>query len=182
MQINKRSTAEEYREAFLNVISEYVLVSIGILTPELFRLNRSHVESDEYENARDNLRDDGIDLDRLMDHWGLTRQGTFFWNRWSVRGMRPSYATDEMVREFMTDIIRQSGDEILAAVGYGSWFARVKGIVVNAGMNPESRQRAQEELREILIATVDNDRVHQTLVRLMQGPWFEKLQAFMQPR
>jgi len=43
MRIGKRSTPQEFENAFLNCIGEYVLVGLGVIEPDLFKLYRADI-------------------------------------------------------------------------------------------------------------------------------------------
>lgn len=179
MQITKKEKPENLREAFLNIVGEYILVSLGILTSSLFELRQGEVETDELELARDRLKDEGVDLNRVMNHWGLKQNGVFFWNRWAVVGFRQDQFTDEMVRGFITEIVRQEAERILATAHFDRLFAEAKSVAIKAGGKVEERQAAYDQMREILVAALKQSSVQSLLRELMSGPWFERLVEFM---
>ncbi|TSC80560.1 MAG: hypothetical protein G01um101425_214 [Candidatus Peregrinibacteria bacterium Gr01-1014_25] len=179
MKMSRRDSAEMHAVQLLNTIGEYVLVSMGIVAPELFILKRGTVNEIAVADLREAAMDQQRDIDALLQKHRFQTQGVFFGNRWHVQGKRLSGRTDESVRSFITDTIRDQREEVLAAVDFPQFLDEARGIVGAVGSRIEDRKDADHELRLLLTRTLESDAVKTVLLKHIRGAWYGKLHKFM---
>lgn len=179
MQIGKNSKQAEYEIPFGNTVADYALVSMGVVSPQLFALKSQSFDEIAYNDMKLLLKEDGHDLDALMRHYRLKIEGTFYWNRWAVQGRRQTRITDEWVREFSTKTVRDELPDVLEAADFTDMFQKAREIVEECGTSVEGRKQADEQLRELLLTTFTDDGFKEFLVGKIKGPWYAKMMEML---
>ncbi len=141
-----RQTPEKFATPFLNVLGQYILVSMGVIDPTVFQLRKGDVDMRDLSN---DLRRHGVDLDKLLQRYNLQKSGTVFANRWALKGVRLTRETDEAVRDFIVGEVRKHAQSLLDAMGYREFFLNLRTEL----MDTESDDRgnvAREHLVKFL--------------------------------
>ncbi len=178
-QMGKNSKQSEYEIPFGNTVADYALVSMGVVSPQLFALKSQSFDEIAYNDMKLLLKEDGHDLDALMKHYRLQIEGTFYWNRWAVQGRRQTRITDEWVREFSTKTVRAELPDILDAADFDDVFREAKQIVEANGKSVEGCKQTDEQLRELLLTTFTDDGFKEFLVGKIKGPWYAKMMEML---
>lgn len=172
-RVTARSKPSDFAEAFLNTIAEYVLMSMGVISPSIFALQKSEVATGFYDEVYADFKGEPVDMKQLFDRYGLRTEGTFFWNRYRVVGHRPCRVTDQLIRTFITETVRKDASAVRKAANYESEF--FPGIV---DIVTENRAAHREEpLREHLLLLCENDAFQESLALLLRG-WYKHLDIF----
>ena len=175
--ITEKSKSDNNKVAFLNTVGEYVLVAMGIISPELFDLRKGYLEEEEYKDLKQKLLKDDVDIDKIFSYYKLSGPGTIFVNRWKTIGIKPCKITDEKIREFITETAGKDGDEILKAIGFDDFFEEIKRINIDA-KTVEERKDMQIELRKVLQNKFEEEKTKEVLLRLIKEKWYSKLDMF----
>lgn len=178
MKISSKDTEESYKNAFMNTASEFVLTSMGVIDPGVFRLNKAELDEEAMDNIRKEMASDGLDLDKILKHYALSSEGTIFWNRWSTLEQRPGKITDNRIREFVTQTVRADEGELLQILNYPEFFETVKELVTNAGRRVEERKDLEVELGRLLGDLFENKEVRERLRTLIKERWYPKITTF----
>ena len=177
--ISDRDSAQMHENGFLNVVGEYVLLSMGIVRPEIFALQRGKISEQAYLSAKETLAEQGLDIDQLCKHYKLSPCGSIFWNRYSVVGQRPSRLTDELVNRFLTETVREKRGEVLTAANYGNVVEQVKQLKgEHRSQRKDLRADLDLALRELFVDTLTGEAFSTVLLDNIRGPWYEKLAIF----
>lgn len=184
-KMRQTETAASFRNAMLNAISEVSLISLGIISPELFQLHsvksaRGMME----ETAEQDLQKKGFskqDIDRAKAE--LKAQGVFF-QRWKTRNVPSSGNTEHIISTFRTKILREDADALLDAIQYEhGYFDRLKYASMQCridGQMPTAKQREEggeafDTLSELLHDALMGDALHETIQRLSKEKWMDVL-------
>lgn len=167
-----------YEDAFLNTVGEYSLASIGIIDPEVFRLQRAEIDPFLYRDVKATLDEMGLSYDELAKHYNLKGSGTIFWNRWAIKGQKPSSITDDKIREFLTQTVRKDKEKILKGANYVDFFEEIKGVLKRTSGKSEYANR-ENELRELLVNKFEDKNFRNILLDLIKNNWYSKLDIFM---
>ncbi len=178
MDVRQQSSQDEFEIPFLNAIGEFVLVSMGIVDPRLFSVHNGEISDTKMDAAREMCSQVGVDLDQLMNHWKLTKEGTFFFSRYAMKGQRSCRVTDEFVRSFITQTVRSDQSAIIKASQFSDMFSRAKNIVASMGSKQVERSAAKTALCELFSDACSGYELKQHLLKQIQGPWFEHLSVF----
>lgn len=157
---------ENFKNPFLNTIAEYLLVSMGVVSPDIFKLHTHEIEQNEYKDLKDDLAKAGLDLTAILKYYDLKESGTIFWNRWAVKGVKPSRAADDQVRAFITDACRNPKHGILEGLQYDIFYERLKSEVGMAEPDDKkttARNTLVEHLEQPHIQTFVNNLCKTTL-------------------
>lgn len=168
--------ARTLETAFMNTVAEYVMVSMGVVDPELFQLRKSELDQDLYLQAKAALREIGLDYDALCKKYALKPYGTIVWNQWKARGVKPTSKTDEQIRKFMVETVRQEKTAILEAINFSTLLSRIHEINREAKADPERDLNA--ELREVLVQAFGEDSFQKAILSLIREKWYQKLTNF----
>ncbi len=136
---SRQRTPEQMQNAFLNTISEFSLVSMGIISREIFVTEGADLDPKIYNFMKKQAEEVGVNLDLLMDRYGLKKTGRIIWNRWATLKTAPSIEMDNTIREFTTVTLRRSSREILNAANYEDFFGELK-----EGLKKEVGQKASK--------------------------------------
>ncbi|MCB0336239.1 MAG: hypothetical protein KDD62_08030, partial [Bdellovibrionales bacterium] len=129
--IGQSSPGYTYADAMMNTISEYTMVSLGIIDPNLFVRLRGEARTLDVLFASQNVDDQtngAVNLEAEQRKLSLKASGTIFWSRWSVNGKKPSLQTDNAIRRVMTEVIRGDKEQTLEAFEFPKFFNELKEI------------------------------------------------------
>jgi hypothetical protein len=172
--------AYEFKDAMVNTIGEFSLVSLGILAPSLFRRARGHVDELEVLFA-DQLVDDATDgvkaVAASLRKYKLAERGPIYWCRWALPdGVKLTPVTDDLVRDFIRVTVAADTDEVLTAFKFDDFFGKIKELRsqttgdkgARAAHYAEALGRAlgEQEFRDFLIAKCSSQ-------------WFPRLQSLL---
>jgi hypothetical protein len=161
---------------FLNSLAEYVAICMGVVEPELFQLNGVDLEKKYTDQVRDDFRKMGVELDVVLRQYQMRDHGTLFYNRWKVIGHgKRSYATDQQVRDFITQKVRADGEEILGAADFEEFFSQLQ---VTARASSYEQIDMPTELRELFVEKLQEEKLQKTLLDLSKTKWYPALDAF----
>ncbi|MEK7641742.1 MAG: hypothetical protein AAB365_01990 [Patescibacteria group bacterium] len=168
-----QSSAADFEEAFMNTIGDYTLISMGIISPDVFEVQSGELPSDLFETTDVELANTGFTMKSLAAYYGLRTEGTFFWNRYQTMNVRPCRVTDELIRRFITETVRVDRAVILAASRYAEEF--FPGVV---DICSENRPHHREEpLRRHLAELCKEPGFQGTLIELLKK-WHKHLSVF----
>ncbi len=175
--IKQKESSQKFENAFLNSVGEYVLVSMGVIAPEIFALNKTELDPKAYEAAKVEFDKLGLNLDALKKQYNLRSEGTLFWNRWKTLEKKPDKITDENIRKFITETVRADSEKILEVIKYENLFEKIKDVVLE--MKGKDKQDEREnELRELLTESFSSSDFKDILLELIREKWYEKLDIF----
>jgi hypothetical protein len=169
--------SEEYKESFLNSIGEFVLISFGVISPSVFTLRQGNIDSEMEKQMRGIIEESGLDFDKIMKDYNLTKRGGFFYQRWATLNEKPSAVSDDNVREFLTKTVRKDSDKLLEDSGYEDIIEKIKDIKRNTKDKDEREERYEQIFDELFSGT---DFVN-TLLECTKG-WFDELSIFYSKR
>lgn len=178
-QVSPRAKEGEHGIAFCNVISEYLLMSMGILTEDLFSLKKGDLDAEEFEELKDTLKNDfGVDADELAAKFNINA-GPYFFNRYSVAGVKHTKITDGYIRSFITAGCRQYMPQLLVAGHFSDLLAATQNV------NTENKDYAERKaaLRELAVGHFENPKICDGLQQVVRNdlyPMFVKLRQKVQ--
>ncbi len=127
-KVGKKAAASEYEDMILNTVAEYTLISMGIITPDIFTQRRGDIDTDAYTEASADLEKIGVKLEDVLSHYHLKSSGSLFWCRYSTTKTVPSRISDEFIRHFITETVRKDRVEVFEALNYSSFFNEIKKL------------------------------------------------------
>lgn len=159
------------QDAFLNTVGEYTLLTLGIISQDMFTLQRGRVDPEFIAE----FKQDGFDMASYLRRLNLKSSGVFFWNRWHTMHRKPTRITDNLIRAFITRTVRKDSATILKAVEFEDLFAKLKAIAREPYVDAEV---SQEACSEILIETITDDKFVDLLVSRLKRSWLKELEVF----
>lgn len=172
-RVGAKAQAGQYEEAMLNTIAEYTLISMGVISPDIFTLQRGEVDTEALDAAETKLSEVGIDLNSVLAHYDLKRSGNIFWYRYATTKMTPGRASEHLVRGFITDTVRKDRDVILAALGYEEVFEQIR--LAKAESNLEDFPEVITEGLTELLGGEKFQKAHLALLR----KWYPRLEQML---
>ncbi len=181
MHIGKTETNQKLAIPFLNSVGEFLLVSMGVIQPELMVLKKGNVDDEQYNECKRMMEESGIDLDALMRHYNLKTKGSFWFHRWAVKGQRSSAVTDEQVLSFITTEIRACGPELLQTLNFDELVDEVRNLQAEYAASSAKEDRAdfEQKLRELLVKHLTSKEAEGRLVQLIKNRLFPAFIRFM---
>lgn len=107
-------TFEKLNVGAANIIGEYMLVGMGVIDPEIFKLMKGEnklAPEDEIVMEPGERKKVG----ELISKYGL-HEGKFVYNRYATLMVRPGMRTDKIIRDFLTNDVRGVRAELCTAV------------------------------------------------------------------
>lgn len=170
INIKRNSKPKDHALAVVNTVFEYMLVAIGIVSPELFTLNFAKNEVDE-----EVLGDTQQEFKAICKHWNLNTEGTFFWSRWALIGQKPSAVTDTKIRDMMRLFQREDADAVLQAVEFDELYKETVETLDKFDDEEINREEAKSELRGSIAASLGSEVVTTLIIKLLQEKWYRRL-------
>lgn len=168
------------KKAASNIAAEFVLVSLGIINPEIFYLQKGEISSEETAVFKGFCHELNIDPNTLAKHYQIQTSGTFFWNRYFVQGMKPSKITEQKIRNFITNTFRQNPDEILAAMQFETGFEAIQQQLRELGKKPKKAE-LESILNEALLRMLEQEAFQDLVVqKATSQEWKNALALFYQ--
>lgn len=170
INIAGNSKPKEHAAAIINTVFEYMLVAIGIISPNLFILNWSKSEVDE-----EVLDPINVELQSVAKQWNLNLNETFFWNRWAVINQKPSAITDNKIRDMVKLFQKEDGPKILEAIEFDQLFEDVLEILDQFRSGDSTRDDTKDTLRRRIADVLTGNAVEDLLIQLLQTKWYSRL-------
>jgi hypothetical protein len=165
-----RAVARDYEEMILNTVAEFTLLSMGIISPKIFELRRVPQESTQFELADEKLREIGVDLFQVLKQYNIEGRASFIWfNRYATAKVRSTGTTEQIVRTFITKVVREDRKSILSALKYEEFFKDVRDIRQSHRGFDDFAEAACEKLAEVL----SGEEFQKALGRLLHT-WYPK--------
>ena len=179
--INRGDKPERLRYGTLNTVGEFTLASMGVIAPDLFTTQAGEVDQQAYDAAKSMFERNNMDIDRELSRHHLTAPGTFYFNRYQTLDRRPNRVTEKLVRQFITETVRESGDEVLDALEFETGlFPRIKqSLFDDHDKTVHGRQNAITEIHEHLGTALGGMRFRDFIREKISRDWYDKLQIFM---
>jgi hypothetical protein len=101
-----------FKESMINIIGEFMLISLGIISPEMFKLNKFSINQDEIDNltlSTESTQDEVLNLFRYYNLRGINGQPIFY-NRRYTQNQLPSRESDELVKDFLQKLRGHQGE------------------------------------------------------------------------
>ena len=173
METRKHETfwSPRVRDAFLNSVGEFVLVCMGVISPDMFKLQTGRLDTEILEA----MRDKDFDVQAYLKRLSLTPSGTFFWNRWHTLNRPPSRITDDLIRDFITRTVRADAKAIFKVVSFETLFESLKQIARNSELDLEEKETA---CAEIMVDSFTNPEFIAVLQERLKTSWLSHLDIF----
>jgi len=174
-QIRGFDSTDSLANHMLNTISEYVLVGMGIVSPKLFSLRVFQQDPQYLRDIDEKLEKSGLTARQLLQHYNLQATGTVFFHRWHVIGHRLTRITDNLIHVFITKTVRQSSDELFAALNFESLVEEVKDL---------KRQKLKPDdldvgIRELLVKALTKKSFLKLVKAKIKTDWYRHLVIFL---
>lgn len=170
INIGTEAKPKEHVMAVINTIFEYMLVAIGIISPNLFILNWSKSDVDE-----EVLDPANAELHMLANKWNLNLNETFFWNRWAVVNQKPSAITDNKIRDMVKLFQEEDGKKVLETIDYEQLFKNIIATLQDFKSGEIHRNDAKDQLRATIADVLTENALADLLIQLLQTKWYDRL-------
>jgi len=132
---------ERHEEFLLNTIGEFVLISLGIISPNVFILKQGNIDEEMEDSLRQFTEEASLDFDKIMSKYSLTKRGGFFYQRWATLNEKPSFINDERVNAFITKTVRKNREELLRSANFEELIEKIKQIKRDTDDKVERKER-----------------------------------------
>jgi hypothetical protein len=170
LPISKKSDPKEHYPAFINVIFEFMMTSIGVISPKLFNLQHA---KDEVDIAV--LANSDEELRQIYSHYNLSRKEVFFWNRWAVVGVRPSRITDNMIRGLLRVFQVEEGPRLIEISGFDEVFNDIMDIKEELSNDYITKEEAQENMHSLVVHVLTGQELTKEIAGLLKERWYQLL-------
>ena len=171
--VGQKKRPGDVKEAFMNVAGEVTLITMGIIEQDMFTLRKAQIDPDVYDDVRKKFSEIGLDIDKVFGSYKQRNEGTFFWNRWRTVNQNPSRVTDEKIREFLTQTVREDEKAIFDSIQYENMIEKIKEI--NSSPDKDS---SEDIFGELFLETFSSDSFKKKLTELLKTKWYKKLEIF----
>lgn len=166
---------QDYEEMILNTIAEFTLLSMGIISPNIFELKRVPRDTEQYQGVVESLKKIGVDLDSLMKRYRLSTTVDIIWfSRYSTAKVRSCATSETVVRTFITDTVRADRVALLEAVEYEHLFGRIK----ESKQDNTDDETFAEDIVAMLNESLSAQKFQDTLIALLRK-WYPKFECLL---
>ena len=144
-----------------------------------FLINGDNKETLSLLHGMGILEKDGIKLDELLARYELQGQGTLFWNRYFVKGKKPTAGTDNLVRDFITQTLRESGDEIIKCINFQDKFEDIALSMEEAREEKLGKEDKKNLLRQKCVEIFLDGNFSAFLTKKIKDEWNDKLKNLL---
>jgi len=173
--LRKSMSAEQSETAALNSIGEYVLASMGVISPEIFTIKRGETDEVGLSMAREQLWKVGINLNTFLEQHKLHHQGNFMWSRYALNHFPQNRENDQLVRKFIVERVRQHRKELLDAINFPD--LRQRAIAVRE-QHADIADRKLAAMKIFAEATHENS-FREAVRELLQGKMYDDMVIFL---
>lgn len=156
----------------LNTIGELTLISLGIISPDIFTPRKGNVDSELLEELNHQIACADMTLIQAFKYYALRTEGTFFWSRYYTLNQPPCRVTEELIRSFITKTVRKDRGAVLRTVRFDEFF----GNIVEAALEKDTEEK-EIRLREVLISLIEDEKFQEQFVELLKS-WHKYLYIF----
>jgi len=127
----------------INVIWEFMLISLGIINPEMFRLQKFSLDPQKIDDLIKDTDTTIQELEILFKYYDLRwiNWEPIFYNRRFTKNQIPSKESDQLIRDFLLNI-KEHKEEILTIFEYKEFEKKVIEIKRNSDLNDEEKEEA----------------------------------------
>ena len=164
----KKGSAE-FETSFLNTVGEYTLLSLGIIEPDIFALNKKVLRTDECEHAAQVFGSLGFNLPKIMDYYNMSGAGSVFFHRYAVIGRPRCDITDASIRDFLRTTVRRDRERVFEAAHYGELFE---------DLSKSEREHQGIHYRQVLVDLLERESFKDAFIGLVRDRWYRELSVF----
>ena len=164
---------ERHEDFLLNTVGEFVLISLGIISPNVFILKQGNIDEEMEASLRQFTEEANLDFDKIMKRYSLTKRGGFFYQRWATLNEKPSFVNDEKVRAFITKTVRKNREELLKSANFVELIEDIKQIKRDTDDKVERKERFYTLFDDLF---KDEDFIKVLLDHIKE--WYAELRVF----
>ncbi len=158
--------ASQFENAFLNTVGEFSLVSMGVISPAIFATEYMDVDPAVKNYLEQDPEAVRLRLKELAERYNLKTEGRVFWNRWQTLKTPPSPKSDDQVRDFITQILREDGGRIIDSARFADFFKELQDE--SASLKGEDKEYL---LRGKITEKIKDPEFQEALLQLMRDKW-----------
>lgn len=176
----KSKDPQSYKNALSNAVGEFVLMSMGVIDQEIFALQHAQNSSETQAQLRDALRDDGFDFDAIVKRFNFQNGKQIFWHRYKTLNQRSTRKTDNMIRDFITKIVRTDIDEIYNAIHFEDFFENMQEEygtqeIGGSGSTDDKKREKEGFFMKKCEELFADEKMHEIITKLITHKWANKI-------
>ncbi len=176
--LRSRAGEEDVRRALLEVLGEYVLAGMGIITQEQYKRQspRKRAPEEDVHTQWKLLATDGEERE-IIDAWE-GGGGALYLPKWSMKGTIPERVviTRKQMKEFLKQTVERDATKLCDTIDIDTLTERAAAIVKAKGAKAVKRVL----LEELLADTLEDQRVANALETRIRGTWYDALHVFLE--
>jgi len=131
---------ETFKHAMMNTIWEFILISLGIISPEMFKLYRFKIDEEKIADLIKNTNCTKDELVELFKYYDLrwVHGEPIFYNRRFTKNQIPSKNTDNLVRDFLMKM-REHEETIFESFWYEEFVSKIISTKKNKELDWEEK-------------------------------------------
>lgn len=181
--LQQNANPTECERRVLEGVGEFVLISMGIITPNIFAPKAEQRHSASIASLATvcrKLRDMGVDFQELFLDLRARQAGTIWKLHWDTVGAVPKSSADIKIDAFLGRTIFKHRDEILASLNSGGIWEAVSNIVSShPNRGGAERAAAEVELRTVLAHRFESPEFRRTITALIRDHWYNDLESLL---
>lgn len=163
----EHTNCKDLRYRTMDVIWEFILISLGIISPEMFRLQKFSLEPEKIDDLIKNTDTTMEELEILFKYYNLRgiNGKPIFYNRRFTKNQIPSKESDQLVRDFLLQM-KEHREEIFIKFGYKEFEKNVILIKRDEDLGDEEKEEA---IIEELNNRLSNENFMKEISRLLSN-------------
>lgn len=136
------ANSKDLKYRTMDVIWEFMLISLGIIDSEIFQLQQFSLDSEKINKLMKNTDTTMEELELLFKYYNLRwiNWKPVFYNRWFTQNEIPSKESDLLIRDFLLKL-KEYREEILVKFGYNELEKNI--ILIKRDKNLENEEKEE---------------------------------------
>lgn len=176
--LRSQAREEDVRRALLNVLGEYVLAGMGIITQAQYKRQspRKHALKEDVHTQWKLLATDGEERE-IIDAWEADG-GALYLPKWNTSGhiAKQIIITRRQSQAFLQQTVERDAVKLCDIIDMDKLTERAEQIVKAKGAKVVKRVM----LEELLADTLEDERVAKALEQRIRGTWYDALHVFLE--
>ncbi len=173
------NNCKDLKHRTINVIWEFMLISLGIISPEMFKLQKFTIDPEKINDLLKETNSTIEELEHLFKYYNLrwVNWSPIFYNRWFTKNHVPSKEVDQLIKDFLLKI-NEHKEEILMKFGYKEFE---KSIIESKRDKDLNHEEKEESIVKALNERIADEKFIQEMVKILSNYRYKQIYQLINP-
>lgn len=158
---NEQDNRKTLQNSIANLIGEFMLISLGIISPDMFKLYKFSLSEDKIDTLIKNTDYTKGELVQIFKHYNLRGMNgePIFYNRRFTKNQIPSKESDSLVKDFLEKIKNHS-----TQLFEGFWYEALEQSIIQT---KRDKNLDAQEKQDAIVEEINNRFADETFIKTM---------------